>query len=174
MAGKGKYTEYAPKQGDSKTLLKKLFGTNAGTGDGVGTLPPQMVVDPGKEGDALAAIVAIARAVLTPVKQQGDHGYFPDGVKLDFSDSPITEKVGHAAAGDPANPYMPDITSPGPGKTDGSDKVADPKIAPTDIKPNYVAKSGGTASPADTRKKIIEGNTLGESGKMGSSDGKAT
>ncbi len=171
MSGKGKYTTYAPEASEKNTLLKKLFGKNAPPA----ALPPQMKEDPGKETDVRAALVTIAKDKLLPTKQAGDLGHFPDGVKLNFSDAPKTEDVKWAKAGDPANAYAPDITSPGPGKTAGADKSSNPDIKTTDLKPVYVAKGPdtGTKSPADTTVKVVESSLLGESGKLGSSDGKA-
>lgn len=157
MSGNGKYTTYAPPASPKNDLLKRLFGKNGGT-----ALPPQMANDAGKETDVKAQLVQIAKDKLTPAKQDGDLGYFPEGVKLDYSDAPKTEDVKWAKAGDPENAYTPDITSPGPGKTSGSDKDTDPKVSVADLKPNYVAKGPdtGTKSPGDTSAGIVASNAL--------------
>lgn len=169
MSGTGKYTTYAPTKSDKTVLLKKLFG-NGPTGDGVGTLPPSMVVDAPKVIDA---VVATAKANLTPAHQMGDVDMFGTGVDLNFAGAPKTEDVKWTLAGDPANPYSPDITSPGPGKTDGVDKAADPQIKTTDLKPTYVpgAPGTGTKSPAVTNAKIIAANLLGTTATKGDSGG---
>jgi len=52
-------------------------------------------------------------------------------------------------SGGPANAYVPDISSPGPGKTDGIDKNVNPKISVGDIKPGYEV-SDNTKSPSET------------------------
>lgn len=167
MSGTGKYTQYAPPANDKNTLLNKLFHSADATEKPI----VQDLV--GKENDAHDAVVAIAKAALTPAHQAGDLGYFPSGVDLNFAGAPKTEDVKWTLAGDPANPYAPDITSPGPGKTKGSDKSVDPQIKTTDIKPTYVpgAPGTGTKSPAATNAKIIAANLLGVAGKLGDSGG---
>ena len=183
MAGTGKYTVYAPPANDKNTLLNKLFHS----GDAVEKPPTQDLV--GKESDARLAILAIATApVVAGVGgiqpsdgvQAGDLGMFPAGVNLDFSgklatvqppDTTEGKDVKWTKAGDPANAYMPDISSPGPGKTEGTDKDVDPGIAAKDIKPNYVAggPNTGTRDPSVTDPKVIAANILGVSGKLGDS-----
>jgi hypothetical protein len=167
MSGTGKYTVYAPPASDKNTLLNKLFHS----ADSVQKPIVQDLV--GKETDARDAIVALGKTHLAPAHQAGDLGYFPSGVDLNFAGAPKTEDVKWALAGDPANPYAPDITSPGPGKTDGTDKASDPQIKTTDLKPNYVpqAPGTGTKSPAATNAKIVAANLLGVAGKLGDSGG---
>jgi hypothetical protein len=174
MSGKGKYTQYAPPASDKNTLLNKLFHS------GDATQKPLVQDLVGKETDARAAIVELAKQVLAPAHQAGDGGYFPAGVDLDYSGKSATVQPPDTAegkdvkwtnAGDPANAYMPDITSPGPGKTDGKSKDADPKIAVKDIKPTYVpgAPGTGTKSPTATNAKIVAANILGADAKLGDS-----
>lgn len=174
MSGTGKYTVYAPPASDKNTLLNKLFNSK----DAVVKSPTQDLV--GKENDARAAIIAIAQANLTPAHQQGDLGMFPNGIDLDFSGQSASiqppntvegKDVTWTRAGDPANSYIPDISSPGPGKTEGLDKSEDPKIAAKDIKPNYVpgAPNTGTKSPTATNAKVVAANVLGVNGKLGDS-----
>lgn len=167
MAGTGKYTTYAPPASDKNTLLNKLFHSEDATQKPI----VQDLV--GKEDDARKAIVELAKASLVPAHQAGDLGQFPTGVDLDFRGAPKTEDVKWALAGDPANPYTPDITSPGPGKTEGSDKSSDPEIKTIDVKPNYVpqAPGTGTKSPAGVVAKVVAANLLGVSGKLGDSGG---
>lgn len=173
MSGEGKYTVYAPPASDKNTLLNKLFHSEDATQKPI----VQDLV--GKEVDAKAAILAIAKAHLQPAHQAGDLGYFPAGVDLDFTYKvdpkkvPATQDVKWEEAGDPANPYTPDITSPGPGKTNGTDKDSDPEIKTIDLKPNYVpqAPGTGTKSPAGTAAKIVAANLLGVPGKLGDSGG---
>lgn len=167
MSGNGKYTVYAPPASDKNTLLNKLFHSNDATEKPI----VQDLV--GKEEDARNAVVEVAKTNLTPPHQAGDMGYFPAGVDLDFRNAPKTEDVKWAAAGDPANPYVPDLSSPGPGKTEGADKDVDPQIKTVDLKPNYVpgAPNTGTKSPVATAAKIVAANLLGVSGKLGDSGG---
>mgnify|MGYP001595556627 CR=1 FL=1 len=168
MSGKGKYTTYAPAANNKNTLLNKLFKGNS-------TVPNPLADLVGKEDDVRQQTVARAKTFLTPDVQQGDPGMFPNGVNMTFvGDSngvtaPDLTKVEWDSAGDPANPYAPDITSPGPGKTAGSDKDVDPDISVEDLKgPGYVPGSPGTGtkSPTQTSEAIVTNNELGEAGKL--------
>ena len=140
MSGQGKYTKYAPPKGVKNDMMNKLFpGTPRGGLD---------------ESKAKEEIVKLAIEKLTrPSKKElaGDgSGPFPDGVDLTFGvasgTAPDTASVKHQHAGDPANPYTPDITSPGEGKTAGTDKTADPGISYKDVKPNAEPGSPGTGT----------------------------
>jgi hypothetical protein len=167
MPGEGKYTVYGAPASDRNTLLNKLFRSNDPV---VKPLTQDLV---GKETDVKEAILEIAKTNLQPAHQVGDLGFFPAGVDLDFSGAPKTEDVKWVNPGDPENSYTPDISSPGPGKTDGRDKATDPQVKVTDLKPNYVpgAPGTGTKSPAATNAKIVAANLLGVPGKLGDSGG---
>jgi len=166
MAGQGKYTIYAPPATDRNNLLNKLFKGNSKESNPFADLT-------GKENDAEAYILAIAKQYLTPSHQDGDKGMFPNGVNLDYSGdknditAPNQEDVKWTSAGDPANGYVPDLRSPGPGQTDAqtADNLqTDPKISPADIAgPGYVpgAPDTGTVSPSKTASKIVTDNELG-------------
>lgn len=178
MASKAsRYTVFSPPASAKNTLLRKLFAAHALSGDGPGTVPPQMLLDPGKETEVLAAVRALATAPvvngvggLLPSDgiQQGDPAMFPKGVDITFAgrlldspnSAPDVANVKWTNAGDPANPYVPDISSPGPGKTDGVDKNTDPQIATTDIHPNYIVgqPNSSTREPLVTAAKIAETN----------------
>ena len=168
-----RYTVFSPPASAKNTLLKKLFASNADQA----SLPPQMVMDPGKETETLAAIRTLATAPvvngvggLLPADgiQQGDPAMFPTGVDITFAgrtlDSPNgppdVQNVKWTNPGDPANPYVPDISSPGPGKTDGVDKSVDPQITPEDIKPTYIVgqPNSATRQPMVTGAKIAATN----------------
>lgn len=167
MSATGKYTTYAPPANDKNTFLNKVFHSE----DAKQKPIVQDLV--GKETEAREAVVAIAKVELTPAQQQGDLNYFPQGVALNFAGAPNTADVKWTQAGDPSNPYAPDITSPGPGKTEGLQKDEDPKISVTDLKPNYVpgAPSTGTKTPLGISAKIIAANLLGVPTKLGDSGG---
>jgi len=161
MAGQGKYTNYAPESNAKNILLSKLFPAS----------PTSAFV--GKEVDYRTAVVSSGNTNLKPVSQVGD-SYFGREVNLDFADAPDILAGAEGAwkqAGDPANSFSPDLSSPGPGKTDGVDKSRDPEIAASDIKPSYVpgGPNTGTKSPAAYAKKVAA-QVIGIEGKMGSSD----
>jgi len=161
MAGQGKYTVYAPPSGEKNALLAKLF-PNSPTAQFVG-----------KEEDYRKIVLEQGNLNLKNGLQKGD-SYFGSGVDMDFTNAPDISKGADGLwkqSGDPANSFAPDITSPGPGKTDGTDKSADPEIKAVDLKPSYVpgGPRTGTRNPADFAKKIAT-QTLGIPNKMGSSD----
>jgi len=171
--GSGRYTTYVPVASDRNTLLRKLFNKQAGN-----SAVFYGAIDQTNNSDAAQAIVNTATANAVVVngkyitgifpkdgKQYGDTDMFPQGVNLSYGGAPDTTKVSWSnsadsikssftgapvEAGGPANPYVPDITSPGPGKTDGTQKETDPGIKSTDIKPNFdpTNPSVNTKSPA--------------------------
>ena len=159
MAGQGKYTQYrGNKELKKNQLLGKLFKDENSEKS---------------ETEAMAAAVAKAKQFLTPDHQTADVGHFSLGVDMTFSGAPELKDVKWKNAGDPANPYTPDISSPGPGKTLGTEKDADPGLKPEDLKPDMVvgAKNSGTVVPAKARKGIIDANILGSGAKLGDSGG---
>jgi hypothetical protein len=160
--GRGRYTTYVqPGPNPRNTLLWKLFNKKAPNDAGVfygGQEPTDNVA---------AANAVVARATANVVNgvgglfpangiQSGDHDMFPNGVKLTFADAPDLDDpqtgVKWSRAGDPANPYVPDLSSPGPGRTNGIDKDVNPEISEANIKPNYTsgAPGTGTVSPSET------------------------
>ncbi len=164
MAGQGKYTVYAPESNAKNSLLSKLFPAS----------PTSAYV--GKEVDYRALVVSQGNAYLKNGLQPGD-SYFGNGVNMDYTDSPNLTAGADGSwkmSGDPANAYVPDLTSPGPGKTDGTDKNSNPEIKASDIKPNYVVggPNTGTKNPAEYAQKIAT-QVLGVEGKLGSSDSNA-
>lgn len=156
--GSGRYTNYVPPASSRNKLLSDLFNAKAGEAGKIYGAAYQ--TDP-----AAAASAAVASATanvdssgkggLFPEdgRQAGDAQMFPQGTNLNFSDAPNTADVKWKASGDPANAFVPDISSPGPGKTSPLDKNADPKIGVSDVKGDaYVvgAPDTGTASPSAT------------------------
>lgn len=155
--GKGRYTTYVPTSSPRNTLLWKLFNKKAPNDSGVfygGQEPSNNVA-------AAAAVVSRATSNVsngvggmfpTDGKQSGDPGMFPTGVDMSYGKAPNLADVEWKNPGDPANPYTPDISSPGPGRTLGIDKDVDPSLSASDFKPNYVpaAPGTGTVSPNST------------------------
>ena len=161
MSGQGKYTIYAPESNAKNNLLSKLFPAS----------PTSAFV--GKEVDYRNIVVGSGNSSLKPSNQVGD-SYFGTGVNLDFAGAPDILAGADGAwknAGDPANSFAPDLSSPGPGKTDPTDKNTNPELKASDIKPTYVpgGPNTGTKSPAEYAKKVAA-QVLGVQGKMGSSD----
>lgn len=161
MAGQGKYTIYAPESNAKNILLSKLFPQS----------PTSNYV--GQEISYRDFVITTGNQKLIPSSQVGD-SYFGPNVSLDYSETPNVLTGADnvwANPGDPANAFSPDLSSPGPGKTDGTDKSVNPEIKVSDVKPSYVAggPNTGTKNPAEYAKKIAA-HVLGVTSKMGSSD----
>ena len=141
--GSGRYTAYVPVNSSRVQRLLKLF--KGGLSD----------LYDGAKSNAEAAVAAVktAKAVLDG---KGDQDMFGNGVSLQYSDSPNTTDVQWSRPGDPANPYVPDLSSPGPGRTEGVDKDADPGLTPEDIKPSFDSKnpSVNATSPSSTSARL--------------------
>jgi hypothetical protein len=141
--GSGRYTTYLPVKSLKTDRLGKLFkGGLSGLYNGTET-----------NSGAAEAAVAVAKSVLNG---KGDQDLFGNGVSLTFGEAPNTTEVKWSKAGDPANPYVADLSSPGPGKTDGVDKDADPGLKPEDIKPTFDSKNPtvNTTSPSATAPRL--------------------
>lgn len=163
MAGQGKYTKYTAEASPKNALLGRLFKGSPEISNPYADLV-------GKEEDARLQTIARAKELLTPRVQQGDPTIFPQGVNMYYEgdengiSAPEMSEVKWRQAGDPANPFAPDISSPGPGKTDPLSKDVDPKISIEDLKgPGYVpgAPGTGTKSPNKTSAAIKENSKLG-------------
>lgn len=170
----GKYTTYVGGVAtDAHKLLSRLF-------------PGSPFATPLTQGDEKAAqkiVVDIARAKVSAGVggiqpsdgiQAGDLGMFPTGVDLSFTNAPDVSKVKWTNAGDPASPYIPDVTSPGAGKTDGKDKQIDPSDTVAGLE--AVATTEDPArqnlrNPIDDGPAVYGNNTLGAPQKLGDSGG---
>ena len=173
--GSGRYTKYVPVASERNQLLAKLFNDRAGDKGNIYGKTYQ--TDP---VEAAATVVARATAKveagvggLIPKegKQQGDLDMFPSGVSFQYNDEkvPDLEKIKWAKAGDPANAYVPDVTSPGPGKTDGTQKDKDPELTVADLKgAGYKpgAPGTGTTSPSVTSPKLGDPASVGLGGTL--------
>lgn len=174
MAGQGKYTTYVPVASPRNERLGRLFKGNSKVEN-----PFAALTVSGDQEKAIEQTNARAALFLRPDLQQGDPGHFPEGVNMNYTgnpndvSTPNLEDVKWESAGDPANPYMPDTTSPGPGETSPTSRDEDPEISPTDIKgEGYVPGAPGqstTRSPSTTIEGIREANALGKKLPLGKS-----
>jgi len=159
--GSGRYTVYLPTKSAKTDRLAKLFK------GGLNNLYD------GKESNSEAANAAVKNAK-DALTGKGDQDMFGNGVDLTYGvvsgKTPDTADVKWSKAGDPATPYFADLTSPGPGKVEGTDKDSDPKIQPTDVKPTFDPKntSANTASPVSTSPRLGS-ISLGENLSLGKS-----
>lgn len=173
----GRYTSYVG--GGAATtahkLLVKLFPDS----------PFAAQIANGDEKGAQAIVIAEATANVTngvgglqPANgiQAGDLGMFPAGVDLSFgytvgvvppNSPPDVSTVVWQNPGDPANPYVPDITSPGPGLTDGTDKSVDPGISAADINP--APSIADVSDPITDAKGVVKSNVIGQPQVLGDS-----
>lgn len=181
MPGQGKYTKYYNQvpETDKKQLLEKLFSNSPFSTDSYNQ------ADVVKTSNKYLAAIGGSESGVEFL-QKGDPGLFPQGVMLNFSGVPgsdvdaDTSSVAWKKAGDPANPYIPDIRSPGPAdgidlsSTDttviltnvdasaGDPRQSDPKLTTDMIKPNYdpaesaadIFENKGTRNPEFTGPKI--------------------
>lgn len=179
----GKYTSYVG--GGAATsahkLLSKLFPAG----------PFATQVTQGDEKGAQAIVQATATA---PVSngiggvqpsdgvQAGDLGMFPKGVDLSFAGRtldppnapPDVASVAWKNPGDPANAYVPDVTSPGPGLTAGTDKNVDPQISVADVQQTSTTEdpSGqNLRNPVNDGPAVASASTIGKQQPLGDSGG---
>jgi len=191
--GKGRYTTYVGTSSSRNSLLWRLFNGRAGNRGQIYGNEAQ------SSNNTDAASVVVARATanvdgtgvggISPAngQQSGDAQMFPSGVNLKYTGTsanpvPNLAEVEWDSAksnfsglpttnsGGPANAYVPDLTSPGPGRTLGTDKDVDPGISAAELKPNYVpgAPETGTVSPNVTSPSI-GGGAIGKDLKKGKS-----
>lgn len=116
-----------------------------------------------------ASSTIVERAISLIARGEGDRSMFPTGVKMDYSDAPsLIDDVKFSKAGDPSNPFVPDLRSPGATGVDGvvnvdpKARANDPELSIAAVKPNMIvgvpqkfdADAGtvgtGTVSPAST------------------------
>jgi len=107
----------------------------------------------------------------------GGQGHGINSHDRDFSEAPDLLDVETGGGGLPASPYMPNLTSPGPGSISAADQPEyNGTIPDGEGKINFGSGLGGTAMPSETSKSISDQTILGSyiSGKsyLGS-DGKS-
>ena len=192
MSGLGKYTNYAPTANGRNERLGRLFRGNSTISN-----PFAGFVETGDSDGARLALLSGqgsfennlgmgAVELLQPDNQDSGTSEVSTfaGKKVglayqgDANDITIPHlpEVEWKSAGDPSNPYMPDIRSPGPGQTDAksADNLQlDPEISAVDIKgEGYVPGQPGAStarSPEDSRAAVRSGSRLGTQSPLGKS-----
>lgn len=183
MGQLGRYTTYVGGVATkAHTLLSKLFPNGPFSDNTQGA--------PLAKGDEKAA-QAIVQAVATSDPgadpngggllpkggvQAGDLGMFPSGVDLSFGGAPDVSTVKWSRPGDPANGYIPDVTSPtaGPGHTEGTDKTGDPTDTIAQIQADATTSDPSRQNlrdPSADGPAIYKNNTIGSPQKLGDSGG---
>ena len=80
-----------------------------------------------------------------------------------YPDAPDISQVETGGGGLPASPYIPNLTSPGPGSVSAADQpVFNGELPSAENNVEFGSGLGGTASPAESSKSISEQNLLGE------------
>jgi hypothetical protein len=187
MPGKGKYTVYNTNNSSKKEHLSRLFSGTPGS-----TNPPFL----GKNSEeALAEAVEIGNNILRArstdgIISTGDPAWGTEGGKVDTayrglyaSSTPPTGDFQPTRPGDPMNAFIPDISSPGAGKSgenaseigevrvEGTDKLEErnPKLTPSE----YLGTRGksfvptqGTQQPGNLGSTIFDKNVLGPENKF--------
>ena len=158
MPGNGKYSLYVAPKGVKSRMYESLFpGTSR-------TSPPYKGLS---EGQA----VGVANLSGDKYLRGGDKGIQQGdpmtlgNVAINFSHAPDTSTIEWKKPGDPIDGHVPDITSPGPGKTEGTNKdhagddLALLKKIPKQLKAGYVV-TDDTKSPSSTSEKLHDNNSF--------------
>ena len=178
MGQLGRYTTYVGGGANSAhSLLATLYPKS----------PFASMLSNGDEKKAQAAVLAVATSDpgadpngggLQPSRgiQAGDLGMFPTGVDLTYGAAPDVSKVKWKNPGDPANGYIPDVTSPtaGPGHIQGTDKTGDPTGTIPQIQAeatNTDPSDQGLRDPSNDGPAIYKNNALGAAQTPGNSGG---
>lgn len=149
--GSGRYTNYKPLDTASKARYDARYALfNAKSANDRGKFP----VD---------TLVADAKNLLSAGK--GDAQMFPQGVQMNYSGAQAFDTTKNRA-GDPANAYVPDISSPGATGTDAVNVAphGPTKIAASDMKPNHSAPTtvvGQNANNLGTQSPAVTSNSIG-------------
>ena len=79
----------------------------------------------------------------------------------DFAGAPDVTEVATGGGGLPASPYMPNLTSPGPGSISAADQpVYNGELPNPENNVEFGSGLGGLANPADTSPRIAEQNIV--------------
>jgi len=155
MAGRGRYSNYTPLNVQSAAAYARRYALfNAKAADDKGAFF-------GSDGGNVSKYIETSGKLFEA--GVGDLQMFPKGVDFKFGEAPNLQDTSLGRSGDPANPFMPDVSSPG--AVDGAVNI-DPKaktgngsIDVADVKPNYIVANGvvgedaqnlGTQSPSTT------------------------
>ena len=105
------------------------------------------------------------------------NGHGINSYDRDFSDAPDLSQVETGGGGLPASPFVPNLTSPGPGSVSAADQLEyNGELPDPEFKNTFGSGKGGLISPAETSVELSKQGTLGTyiSGRSyQGSDGKA-
>ena len=105
----------------------------------------------------------------------GGHGV--NSFNRDYIDAPDLNEVETGGEGKPASPYVPNLTSPGPGSINAADQLEyNGELPDPEFNNEFGSGKGGLVSPSETSANLAKQGTLGTyiSGRSyQGSDGKA-
>ena len=91
----------------------------------------------------------------------GGPGHGVNSHDRDYTAAPDMTQVETGGGGLPASPYVPNLTSPGPGSVNAADQPTYNGVLPDpENRSNFGSGLGGLAQPAETSKNISEQSTL--------------
>lgn len=137
-AGSGRYTNYTPLNTISAAAYNKrlaLFNSKATAG--IGDFQTELV----------------KKAIIALEAGKGDTQMFPTGVTMSYSAAPNLLEARVDRVGDPTNPYVPDLSSPG--AVDGHINInplemkGNGSLAPNVIRPSYVGPTSTVSQESD-------------------------
>ena len=108
-----------------------------------------------QEGDATTSFTAYGISVAGGVgnRMSSYDRDYPDAPDIASNTTTLDGKVFGTGAGAPSSPYVPPLTSPGPGSLSATDQPAYTGILPA-ATGEFGSGIGGTANPADTSPEI--------------------
>ena len=177
VLGSGRYTVYVPNASERNKRLAKMFNENSPNGLGE-IYGAAYQTDPKAAAEAAVKVATgevnaagVGGMLPTNGKQAGDINMFPNGVLIGYGGSPNFEDVKWKNPGDPANPFVPDLSSPGAGKTSPLDKGKDPGISIDDVKPGYQPGAPGTGTTSPVAMSKVVSAPIGKNLELGKSPG---
>ena len=95
------------------------------------------------------------------VSVPGGPGHGVNSHDRDYSNAPDLSQVETGGGGLPASPYMPNLTSPGPGSLNAADQPEfNGELPDPSNRSNFGTGLGGLVSPSETAKSVSEQSTL--------------
>ena len=191
--GAGRYTSYLPQNISIALSSNAAYSTRYARFNSLSATGTFLGLTPESQGTMVAnSKIALTLGAGDPIMFPALVATSPAGVKLDFSSAQALSTTSITRQGDPINPYIPDVASPGAGAQGvvnltplaAADRKPIPAVTTTvgeattvGFKSNYVlptstvtqaAANLGTQSPSNTSGKLGEssiGSTLLTMGK---------
>jgi hypothetical protein len=147
--GSGRYTTFVPIKSARNSVLKSVYNDRYGS--------KADIYEGSKSFDNFSTAQVAAENSLKIKNKDEILEYWSEGISLFYKGAPDVSSVKFVNPGDPANPYVPDLSSPGVNQ--GVPSIySDPGISINDVKPNFDPKNLplGEENPAVTSKKLAK------------------